>query len=388
MPLYLALTILTPLAARTTKKNTPAGSRRSYLNGITLFVIFVALFAVSSLRGDVGNDYYWYTVIMHEVSVHGMVPTEAGFNVLVYVLYAFFGYENYRFVFAVLSLMTVGLFLLWLWRESEDFAFSLALFMLSGCYFQSFSTVRYYAAMPLALLSFRYCMKRDWPRFVLMVVAASLMHKSTLIVLLFYPLASIRWKKSLAAFGLVCAAFVALFPGFWMQVALRLYPSYQTAAFLGDESSPLNIVRCLLVLMLAGYVIHHNAGSDSHAYLQDILNSDLIFAADNRGKMSTIPSVTVEADRTVGAYIRMSLMALVMYVCASFLPQLSRLAFYLTLPQFILLPALVGRVQDVSRRKLLHTLVIAFFALVFLRFLLHASDTGIRVLPYTSFIFE
>ena len=382
MPLYLALTVMTPLAARMTKKNTPAGSRRDYLNKMVLFSLFATLFSVPALRGAVGNDYYWYTVIMHEVSVHGMVPTEAGFNVIVYLIYALFGFENYRFVFACMSLMTVGLFLLWLWRESEDFAFSLALFMLGGSYFQAFSTVRYYAAMPLVLLSFRYCMKRDWPRFLLMVLLASLIHKSALVVLLFYPLASLRWNKLFAVAGIVFSGVVALFPSFWMKVALRLYPSYQTAPFLGDESSPLNIVRCLLVLLLAVYVMRFE------------MQRDLVFSKSAKSalpapvKMQEKERVEAVSEAYIGAYVRMTVMALAMYVCGGFLPQLSRLAFYLTIPQFILLPALVNRVGDKGKKKMVTVLILVFFVLVFLRFLMHASDDRIRVLPYTSFIFE
>ena len=51
-------------------------------------------FALSACRLNVGNDYAKYVEFMHLVNCDAYVPTEAGFNLLVKIIYGLSGFEN------------------------------------------------------------------------------------------------------------------------------------------------------------------------------------------------------------------------------------------------------------------------------------------------------
>lgn len=101
-------------------------SRQQALNGLCLFSIFIILFGLSACRLNVGNDYAKYVEFMHLIAVgaYDYVPTEAGFNALVTVLYAVSGYENFLLVFAVFAFFTLLFFLKAMYEQSDSFGFS------------------------------------------------------------------------------------------------------------------------------------------------------------------------------------------------------------------------------------------------------------------------
>ena len=354
------------LACLTERKPAPR-SRQRALNAVCVFAIGMALFLVSALRYHVGNDYYWYTEIMHEASVYGHVPTEEGFNMLVRAVFQLFGFENCLFVFALFSFVTVFLFLDALYRYSDCFALSFTMFILLGYYFQSLSTVRYYAVLPLSFYALRYSERRDWPRFLLVVCAGALFHKSILAVLVFYPLACMKWKKYMVAPAvLLCGALAAL-PSFWTEVAVRLYPTYQNVAFDRGTLSVPNVLRCVLVLVFV-YLF-------AKPYLFRDTNASAAGPEDR-------------AVRHMRVWTKLSVMGLVFYVCAWFLPQISRIAYYLTLPQLLLVPAVVYRIDDTKKRRLATAAVIFCCVLYFIRYMMRAGDDGILILPYRTFLFQ
>lgn len=367
MPLYLILAAGTPMLACLTERKPAPRSRQRALNAVCVFAIGMALFLVSALRYHVGNDYNWYTEIMHEASVYGHVPTEEGFNILVRAVYALSGFENYLLVFALFSFATVFFFLDAFCRYSDCFALSFTMFILLGYYYQSFSTVRYYAVLPLSLYALRLCERRDWPRFLLVVCAGALFHKSILAVLVFYPVACIRWKKyMIVPAALLCGALTAL-PSFWTKVAVRFYPTYQNVAFDRGTLSIPNVLRCVLVIV----------------FVWTLAREDLLRGADDVSSGREDETV-----RHMRVWTKLSVMGLVFYVCAWFLPQISRIAYYLTLPQLLLVPAVVSRTGDTKKRRLATAAVIVCCVLYFVRYMMQAGNDGILVLPYRTFLFR
>ena len=352
------------MTAALTRSNPKPYSRQKTLNAVCILFIGLALFLVSALRHDVGNDYSWYTDIMHEAYHKGHVPTEEGFNLLVRAVYTVFGFENYLFVFALFSLATAGLFLYAFSRYSENFFLSFAMFLLLGYYFQSLSTVRYYAVLPLSFFALRLCENRDLPRFVLLVLCGALFHKSVLCVLLFYPLACIPWKKWMAWIAVPVGIAVTALPSFWTRVAVKLYPTYENVAFDRGTLNIPNVARCLLVLAFTWY------------FARTYLFADNAENADD-------PVV-----RHMRVWTKLSVIGLAFYLCGWFLPQVSRIAYYCTLPQLLLVPSVLKRIPDEKKKRLAAAVVLACCLLYFIRYMLHAGDDGILILPYRSFLFS
>lgn len=330
--------------------------RRQALNGLCLFSIFLILFAVSACRMNVGNDYAKYVEFMHLIAcdAYDYVPTEIGFNLLVTVLYAISGYENFLLVFAFFAFFTILFFLKAIYEQSDSFGFSFFLFMAFGFYFHTFNTVRYYLALALALYSIKYVLKKEWGKFILLTLLGSTFHKSMLVILPLYFLATLAWKKwQLALMALFCSTFFFL-QDFYLKAVIFLYPSYEDTEYLEGGVSWFNILRCTGVLVLA--LLYYKQA--------------------------------VRDNKRNRFYFYCNLGALVLYVCCSFLPIITRIGYYLNITQIIFIPAILRKIPDKKQKWFFTAMVVLAAIAYFGLYLLRADNDGIRVLPYDSFMFH
>lgn len=345
-------------------------TRQQMCNRVCLFAVFLILFALSACRLNVGNDYAKYVEFMHLVNCDAYVPTEAGFNLLVKILYGLSGFENYLLVFAVYAFVTIGIFLLGMYEQSEDFPLTFFLFMALGYYFQTFSTVRYYLALSLALYAMKFVMRGQWGRFTVLILLGSAFHKSLLVVIPLYILAVLPWKKwQLAAGALFCTTFLFC-QDFYLKLVVFLYPTYEDTEYLEGGTSYINILRCLAVLAFSGIVYWSGKRSGS-----------------TRGEEQKNAEVGERYDRA-HFYFYLNLGALVLYVFCSFLPIISRIGYYLTVSHILYLPMLLKRVEDRRWRKALRAGILLAAVLYFAIYMSRADNDGTLILPYKTFFFH
>lgn len=345
-------------------------TRQQMCNRVCLFAVFLILFALSACRLNVGNDYAKYVEFMHLVNCDAYVPTEAGFNLLVKIIYGLSGFENYLLVFAVYAFVTIGIFLLGMYEQSEDFSLTFFLFMALGYYFQTFSTVRYYLALALALYAMKFVMRGQWGRFTVLILLGSAFHKSLLVVIPLYILAVLPWKKwQLAAGALFCTTFLFC-QDFYLKLVVLLYPTYEDTEYLEGGTSYINILRCLAVLAFSGIVCWSGKRSGS-----------------TRGEEQKNAEVGERYDRA-HFYFYLNLGALVLYVFCSFLPIISRIGYYLTVSHILYLPMLLKRVEDRRWRKALRAGILLAAVLYFAIYMSRADNDGTLILPYKTFFFH
>lgn len=330
-------------------------SRQQILNRLCLVSVFLLLFGLAACRLNVGNDYAKYVEFMHLINCDAFVPTEAGFNWIVRIIYNLSGFENYLLVFAFFAFFTVLIFMAAIYRQADSFGFSFFLFMAFGYYFQSFNTVRYYLALAIAVAVIPYVLGRQWIKFILLVLLGATLHKSILVVIPLYFFASLTWKKwQLGLAAVFCSTFFFM-QDFYLKVVVFLYPTYEDTEYLEGGTSIVNIARCLAVLIFS-----------------------LIYYKN-----------TVKDSRRNRFYFYCNLGALVMYVCCSFLPIISRIGYYLTFTHIFFLPALIKEVENKNLKKLFTVGVIGAAVLYFAVFILmKAGNDGLRILPYETFMFH
>ncbi len=345
-------------------------TRQQMCNRVCLFAVFLILFALSACRLNVGNDYAKYVEFMHLVNCDAYVPTEAGFNLLVKIIYGLSGFENYLLVFAVYAFVTIGIFLFGMYEQSEDFPLTFFLFMALGYYFQTFSTVRYYLALALALYAMKFVMRGQWGRFTVLILLGSAFHKSLLVVIPLYILAVLPWKKwQLAAGALFCTTFLFC-QDFYLKLVVLLYPTYEDTEYLEGGTSYINILRCLAVLAFSGIVYWSGKRSGSI-----------------RGEEQKNAEVGERYDRA-HFYFYLNLGALVLYVFCSFLPIISRIGYYLTVSHILYLPMLLKQVEDRRWRKALRAGILLAAVLYFAIYMSRADNDGTLILPYKTFFFH
>ena len=332
-------------------------TRRQGLNTLSLLAIFTILFLLSAFRMEVGNDYETYVDTFHEIYVGGYVVTEPLFNAVVKILCELSGGENYLLVFAVFAFVTIWIFLKVMYEQADDFFMAFFLFMTLGIYFRTFNTVRYYFVLAITLYSFRYIFRKEYGKFLLLIVLAAFFHKSVLVVIPIYLIANMKWKKWYVAVLSVGAATMVLFQDFIMEIALELYPSYKDTIYLETETglsgNLMSILRCVAVLMLA------------------LLCYREAWREDEKNKF----------------YVKLNFLAVLLYLCGSFLPLVGRIGYYLITSQILLIPAILGSIKDNKKKKILTSIVLIACIGYFLIFLRSANQPGVRVLPYKSWLF-
>lgn len=340
----------------------PRGTRARSLYQSSLLLLFLLLAVPSILRQACGNDYMRYVEFFHLADVGAYVPTEPGFNVLVRLLYGLCGYENYLLVFAVFSVATLLFFLSAIRQQADYFAGSFAVFMLSGYYFQTYNTVRYYLALAMALFALRFFLERQYLPFLALVLLAASFHKSVLCVLVLYPLAVLPWRRWQAILLGAAGTLLTVFRTEVMAAIVRLYPSYEDTSILAQGGSPSwpNILRCSLILVLY-LVCRHLTGA---------------------GNLRT--------DRRFRFCRNAVWLSLYIYVFAWFVPEISRIAYYLVITQIFFVPELIALVPPGQQKwkKRLTILTGLACAVIFAVFLFRAYDVTIRILPYKSFLFH
>lgn len=372
--LLIATAVVTAAAVVNKTEQMPAGSRGAVLRRSMLGLIFLILVIPAVLRQETGNDYLRYVEFFHLASIDAYVPTESGFNALVKLLYGLCGYENYLLVFAVFAILTILLMLTAIRQQAENFGFSFFLFMMFGYYFQSFNTMRYYFALSLAMTAMTFLLHRRYTGFAAMILLASLFHKSALVALVLYPLTLHRWRKWEKAAAVLAGGLVLLFHEKALELLLVLYPSWEGTGDLaaGTSVSWVNIARCAAVLGLA-FLARREAGSS---------------IAGNPEKES-LPS---ENAGQLRVYDNATFLALLLYVFGWFIPEVSRICYYLTFTQIFYIPMLLRRLADTEKGEktarvltILTTLAALVFFALFLR---TAYRDTIKILPYKSFLFH
>lgn len=331
-------------------------TRRTALNRLYLIGIFIILFLCSVLRFGIGNDYRQYTQTAHEAFIGGYVVTEVGFNWLVRIIYTLAGGEYYEYIFAVFAFVTLFIFLKAFYEQSADFAMTYFLFMTLGLYFQTYNTVRYYLALAIALYAVRYVINRDFIKFIFWIFLAALFHKSVLLVIPVYWMASYAWKKWMIIAGFVFSAGCFLGKGIILKIALMLYPSYENTIYLEGGTSPISILRGILVLVL--YLWYRKR------YQQE------------------------QEDRELLCYTQLNLLSVVVCVFFSFLPVITRIAYYFSVTQLLMIPRILHGIEEEKVRKKVLLLVGITCVVYFAVFLLRANKPGVGLLPYRSWLFE
>ncbi|MCR4990996.1 MAG: EpsG family protein [Lachnospiraceae bacterium] len=335
-------------------------SRQQVLNALSVLSVFLLLFTVSALRLNVGNDYAKYVEFFHlircKLDTPTVVPTEFGFNAVCILIYLISGrQENYLLMFALFAFVTILLFLLAIYRQADSFAFSFFIFMCLGYYFQSFNTIRYYLALAIALCCIPYALNKEWFKFIFFLLLGATFHKSLLIVIPLYFLATLSYKKWHLALMLAFSSTFLLFKDFYMKLFLFVYPTYEETEYLEGGTSLINIARCAAVLVFS--LIMYNK--------------------------------VIRGNKRNSFYFYCNLGALVLYTCCSFLPVISRIGYYLNITHIFFIPVLINGIEN---RKIKTALTVATAAAMILYFVIFlvtkAPADGLRILPYQTFLFH
>lgn len=372
---YIILTVVTVLLAcrienqgyvqTRIRGGRPAGQLPGYCrtqagNLVAELAIFGLLAGVSACRIAVGNDYWVYRDNFKLIAQQRHVASEVGFNYIVKWMQLLFGYDNYLPIFALFSLVTVFFFVKALHDQATDYAFSLFLLMTGGFYFNSLNSVRYYLALAIALYSMKYVLRGEYGKFVLWILAGTMFHKSILLVIPVYLAARFLAARRLKAWhytlGVLPALSLIFAQDIYREIIFIFYPFYRDSAFDTGQISYANIGKCLGTLALCALCYRRSLGGEK--------------GLRNR------------------FYFFLNVAATLVYCCGSFIPEVSRVGYYMIISQIFLLPELLRDMEKGWLKTLCYGGVIGAFTLYFVMLLRGMYAVDVRLLPYLNWIFN
>ena len=336
--------------------NTALPTRQETINRAMLAGIFLVLFLLSALRVGIGNDYWTYRYEFLDINRGDTkISFEIGFQLFVRVMQFIVGLDNYVPIFAVIAFFTCLFFLKGIYDTSDWFVISFFLYMANGFYFMSFSNVRYYFVLALVIYSMKYLFKRRFIPFCLIIIFAAFFHMTALLVIPAYFVAYfLKWsKKTIWLIPTAAAALIfGKIPIRW--VLFKFYPYYEGDAILDVTNiSVVNIAKCAAILVF-GLVFYKRA---------------------------------IKGNAKAETFFNLNLFALLLYSCATYIPELSRVCYYLIISQVFLIPIVLKSIENKRLKIFLTSGVIAAYIAYFMVFLRQGYDPVIQILPYFSWAF-
>jgi len=326
-------------------------TRQELINKTLVFAVFFVLFALSALRIGIGNDYWEYRDQF--LYIHGR--EKMGFQYAVLLMQKLFGEDNYRTSFALFAFLTCAFAVKGIYDNADWFFCSLFLFMTNGFYFMSFSNVRYYFVFAVTIYAMKYLFQRKYVPFVLWILAASLFHKTVLVVIPIYLVAYyLKWTKKTV--WLIPVASAVLFFGSkpirWL--VFKFYPFYEgDALYDTGRVSYTNILKCAAVLVLC--LIFYKKAIKGSAKAETLFN--------------------------------LNLFALLLYSFCSYIPELTRICYYMVLGHIFLIPMVLLSIEDRKKKMLWTGLIGVAYVGYYLVFLHQGRSPYIMILPYLTWLF-
>ncbi len=374
MVVYITLTVLVVLLASLVRNreyvqlHIDVSNRESRINGglsrgrawniCAAVAIFVLLAGVSACRIAVGNDYWGYRDQFKLIMQDRHVSYEWGFNYVVWIIQSLFGYDNYLPVFGFFSIVTAFFFVKAVYDQGEWFGMSIFLLMTNGYYFSSLNSVRYYFALAVAMYAMKYVLRKQYGVFVTWIGFAALFHKTILVVIPVYLIA--QWlaehklnKWIYAGIGAFLASMV-VFRNVYRKIIFVFYPYYEGSVFDKVNFSVMNIAKCVAVLVLC--VLFYKTA--------------------------------VKENKQNRFYFFLTLAGLGVYTFGAFIPEVTRIGYYMTASQIFLIPGVLIRIENRKWRSFWTIAVALAFIGYFGMFLYTAQDMNIRLLPYLNWIFN
>lgn len=337
--------------------NYSLSAKQEVLNHAMLAGIFIVLFGLSAMRVGIGNDYWTYRYEFIDIYRNDTpISFEIGFQLFVRLMIAICGVDNYIPIFAVVAFFTCFFFVKGIYDNSDVFVISFFLFMANGFYFMSFSNIRYYLVLALVVYSMKFVWQKRFVPFCLIVVFAAFFHMTVLLTIPAYILAYyLKWSKK--TIWMIPAAAAALVFGKILirRILFIFYPYYEGDAILDTGSvSYVNIAKCAGILVFC--LIYYKKA--------------------------------IKNDAKANMLFNLNLFAFLLYTCATYIPELSRVCYYFVIGQIFLIPLVLKSIENRKQRILWTVLITLAYAAYFVMFLIQGNDPVIQILPYFSWFFS
>lgn len=161
-----------------------------------VFVVGTVLLAVSGLRYYVGTDYRTYSINYNLYKDRDILLfSQPGVSIVARIAKVF--YDDYATWFFLMALLTIGLIVFAIYRESINIYLSILLFVLMGMWHTSFNAVKQYAAIAILVWGHHYLIDKNLKKWILVCLLAAMFHITAILMIPVYFLVTrtVNWKQ-------------------------------------------------------------------------------------------------------------------------------------------------------------------------------------------------
>ncbi|WPL42904.1 EpsG family protein [Priestia megaterium] len=178
-------------------------NRKMWLVFLLLPLFFMAALRAPTVGTDTLNYYQSYLIISQESFFSESASRmEIGYVMLARLLSTLgLDFLGFQIVTTAFIFFSFGKFIL---KYSKNIAFSVYFFVASRMFFATMNISRQYIAVAILLLSVEFIKKRQFLKFFLIVLLASLFHTTAIVFLVIYPIVQLRlnFKKTIVFISL------------------------------------------------------------------------------------------------------------------------------------------------------------------------------------------
>ena len=190
--IYLCVLICIIVFAQAAEKNpeTRVINKRTMIRPDSGAVILLSaiLIIISGLRYRVGTDYMAYyksrVTDLQTVWKSFISFNEPGIKLLTFLSRSI--YDDGQSLIFLSALITIGLYCWTIYRYHSMYLIAMLLYLFLGDWQGSFNGIRQYLAAAILFAGHRYIYNRDFPKYLLIVIVATLFHSSAIVMIIPY----------------------------------------------------------------------------------------------------------------------------------------------------------------------------------------------------------
>lgn len=237
-------------------------TKNKKLKNMLIILSFLPFFGILAFRYGIGYDYLnIYDKIFKVIVNGGKGNWEPGIMLLIKII-GLFSKDSFYFFF-ISALFTSVFIYKGILKNSDKPSLSLLLFIICGLYMDAMNAVRQYIAIAIFSYALSFILKKDFKRYFIWVVIASLFHSSVLIMLPVYFFC--KTKLSLKKKIFVFSALILIMP-FINQIFLNLIAKTKYSFYLNSEYSSADPTYSELIissiLFLVSSLLYKNNKND------------------------------------------------------------------------------------------------------------------------------
>lgn len=353
----LVLSMLFASAAQNLKgkSNLDVDGGTFYFRGTYLCMMvlaFLPFFAVAALRREVGTDWPIYLDYYHWINAGTKQFSEPLFNFINKIV----GWCTGDFQWLVVVVAFLSYFFLFkaISQQSISMPLSLLVFFISSSFFASMNQLRQAVSMPIMLYAYKYVRDKKPLRYLFWCLVASCIHASSLVYIPLYFVARIRpsLRRYVMSFGICVITLPVLHMIAEALIGLSRYAWYFTSVF--------------------------NAGSEANNfYLLGFLFQSAMFIL-----MAYYRFASQTEDPVYDGMLNCYFLSVIALLFTPVLSQVLRVSQCFGYCQILLVPRMIDREKDPTRRIVLYMLIVGMYTAKLLYDTYYLGWNG--VIPYQT----